>query len=165
MEEEQICYTEEYVETEEQILQRKKDAREHLRNQLPDISFEKFTTNKSDYHKLSTLQKLSCANSIAVEQNNDVILQQLRLKTLKESYSETILLPDTRYQLYCRQIDRLSVMDEIITRQYFYETGSVKYNQVLLPKHLVQELLESPHGKANEHPRISKMLIEIRQKY
>ena len=56
-------------------------------------------------------------------------------------------------------------MDEFITRQYFDETGAVKHNQVLLPKHLVQELLESQHGKANKHPEISKMLIEIRQKY
>ena len=62
-------------------------------------------------------------------------------------------------------MDRLSVMDENITRQYFDETGAVKYNQVLLPKHLVQELLESLHGRANKHPGISKMLIEIRQKY
>ena len=62
-------------------------------------------------------------------------------------------------------MDRLSVTDEIITRQYFDETGLVKYNQVLLPKHLVTELLESLHGKANKHPGISKMLIEIRQKY
>ena len=77
-------------------------------------------------------------------------MQQLRLKILKESYSE-ILLQDHRYQHYCRQMDRLAVTDEIITRQYFDETGAVKYNQVLLPKHLVQELLESLHGKANKH--------------
>ena len=62
-------------------------------------------------------------------------------------------------------MDRLSVIDEIITRQYFDERGAVKYNQVLLRKHLVQELLESLHGKANKHPGISEMLIEIRQKY
>ena len=164
-EEEQIFYTEDDDETEEQILQRKKDARHDPANQIPDISFEKFTTHKSDYHNLTTIQKLSYTNTIAIEQNNDVILQQLRLKILKENYSETILMQDNRYQHYCRQMDRLSVMDEIITRQYFDETGSVKYNQVLLPKHLITELLESLHGKANKHPGISKMLIEIRQKY
>ena len=163
-EEERIFYTEDDGETEEQVLQRKKAARDHPANQLLDIAFEKFTTHKSDYHKLSTFQKLSYANSIAVKHNNDVILQQLRLKILKENYSETISLQDHRYQHYCRQMDRLSVTDEIITRQYFAETGAVKYNQVLLPKHLVQELLESLHGKANKHPGISKMLKEIRQK-
>ena len=164
-EEEQIFYTENDDETGEEILQRKKAAREHPTNQLPDISFEKFTTHKSDYYKLTTLQKLTYPNSIAVKQNYDVILQQLRLKILKENYSETILLQNNRYQHYCRQMDRLSVMDEIMTKQYFDETGSIKYNQVLLPKHLVPELLESLHGKANKQPGISKMLIEIRQKY
>ena len=164
-EEEQIFYTEDDDETEEQILQRKKAARDHPTNQLPDISFKKLATHKSDYYKLTTLQKLTNPNSIAVDQNNDVILQQLRLKILKENYSETNLLQDNRYQHYCRQMDRLSVIDEIITRQYFDETGSTKNNQVLLPKHLVSELLESLHGKANKHPGISKMLNEVRQKY
>ena len=164
-EEEQLFYTEDDDETEEQFLQRKQQARDNPIHQLPDISFEKFTTHISDYHKMSTIQKLSYTNSIAVEQHNDIILQQLRLKILKENYSETILIQDNRYQHYCRQMDRLSVIDEIITRQYFDETGSVKYNQVLLPKHLVSELLESLHGKASKHPGISKMLIEIRQKY
>ena len=164
-EEEPLFYTEDDDETEEQILQRKRDARHDPANQLPDISFEKFTTHKSEYHKLTTIQKLSYTNTIAIEQNNDVILHQLRLKILKENYSETILMQDNRYQHYCRQMDRLSVMDEIITRQYFDETGSVKYNQVLLPKHLITELLESLHRKANKHPGISKMLIENQQKY
>ena len=61
-------------------------------------------------------------------------------------------------------MNRQSVIDEIITRQYYDETGSVKYNQVLLTKHLVPELLESLHGKANKHPGLSKMLRESRQK-
>ena len=97
-EEEQIFHTEEDDETEEQILQRKKEARDHTANQLPDISFEKFTKHKSGYHNFSTLRKLSYTNSIAVEQNS------LRLKILRESYSETILLQDNCYQHYCSQM-------------------------------------------------------------
>ena len=97
-EEEQIFYTEDDDETEEQILQRKKTARTQPAHQLPDISFEKFTTHTSDYNKLSITQKLTNINSIAVEQNNDVILQHLRLKIMKENYSETIIMQDHRYQ-------------------------------------------------------------------
>ena len=62
-------------------------------------------------------------------------------------------------------MDRLSVTDEIITRQYFDETRSIKYKQVLLPKHPFPELLEFLHGNANKHPGIPKMLIEIRKNY
>ena len=55
----------------------------------------------------------------------------------------------------------MSIQDEIITRQYYDEAGNVKYNQVLLPIHLLTELLESLNGKANRHPDITKMLQEI----
>ena len=104
---------------------------------------------------------------MVIEQTNDVIFQQLNLKTQKKEYSETILIQDTRYQHYLRQLDRMSIQDEIITRQYYDETDNVNFNQVLLPKHLVTELLESLHGKANRHPStgIAKMLQEIRSKY
>ena len=53
---------------------------------------------------------------MALEQQNDVILHQLRLKLQKEDYSETILQQDPRYQHYCSQIDRLSVQEDIVIR-------------------------------------------------
>ena len=76
-------------------------------------------------------QKLSNSNSVAPEQNNDVILQQLKLTIRKEEYLETILSKDSRYQRYFPELDRMSIQDEIITRQNFDKTGTVKYNQVL----------------------------------
>ena len=36
---------------------------------------------------------------------------------------------------------------------------------MLLPKHLLQELLQAIHDTAHRHPGIPKMLQEIRQKY
>ena len=54
-----------------------------------------------------------------------------------------IMVQDSIYQHYVK-----TYQDEIITRQFFDETRNMKYNQVLLPKHLVPELIESLHGKA-----------------
>ena len=161
---EQIFYTEDDDETEEQTWHRKKQARDNLSNDLPDISFEKFTTHNSKYQHLSICQKLTNINAVAIEQNNDVILQQLKFKIQKEDYCETILLQGTRYQHYLCQLDRMSIQGEIITRQYYDETGIVKYNQILLPKHLGTELLEALHGKANGHPGIAKIIQENRSK-
>ena len=139
-----------------EIWQRKQLARENPSHQLPDISFEKFSIHHSNVQRLSICQKLTNINTVAIEQNNDVKLQQLKLKLQKEEYSETILMQDIRYQHYIRQLDRLSIQNDIITRQYYDETGNVKYNQILLPKHLVNE---------HRHPGIAKMLQEIRCKY
>ena len=60
---------------------------------------------------------------------------------------------------------RIVIREDILTRQYFDETGNVKYHQILLPQHLLQELLQSLHGTAHKHPGIRKMLQEFRQRY
>ena len=164
-EEDQIFYTDDNEETEEQIWQRKKDARSNPTNQLPDITLGKLSAHTTVFSHQTTLQRLSNPTTMAIEQQNDVVLHQLRLKLQKEEYSETILQQDSRYRHYCSQIDRLSVQDDVVLRDYYDETASVQYRQALLPKHLVSELLQSLHGTAHKHPGISKMLYDIRQKY
>ena len=164
-EEDQIFYTDNDEETEEQLWQRKKEARSNPTIQPPDILLDKLSLHKSTQIQTPTLQKLAKPITMAIEQNNDITLQQLRLKLQKEQYSETILQQDPRHRHYCRQLDRLSVHEDIIYRDYYDETGSVQFCQVLLPKQLVTELLQSLHGTANKHPGSSKMLHEIRQKY
>ena len=61
-------------------------------------------------------------------------------------------------------MERIVVKEDIPTRQYFDETGNVKYHHILVPQHLLQELLQSLNGTAHKHPGISKMLQESRQK-
>ena len=104
-------------------------------------------------------------NQILLEQSRDPILHQLKAKLHKEEYSEEIPQQDFRYKFYLNKIDRIFLKDEAVTRQYYDETGQVKYHQTLLPKHLLKELLHAIHGTAHRHPGISKMLQEIRQKY
>ena len=164
-EEEQIFYTDDDEETEEQIWKRKQDARSNPMNQPPDILLDHLSTHDNTQFQTPNIQKLAKPTTMAIEQQNDLILHQLRLKLQKDEYSETILQQDLRYRHYCRQIDRLSVHDDIIFRDYYDETGSVQFRQALLPKHLVTELLQSLHGSANKHPGISKMMHEIRRKY
>ena len=164
-EEKQIFYTDDDEGTEEQIWKRKQDARSKPSNELPGILLEKLSKHDSIYFQTPTLQKLAKTITMAIEQQNDIILQQLRFKLQKEEYSETILQQYPRYRHYCRQLDRLSVQDDIIFRDYYDETGNVQFRQALLPKHLAPDLLQSLHGTTNKHPGISKMLQEIRQKY
>ena len=58
-------------------------------------------------------------------------------------------------------MDRIVLKDKIVTRQYYDETGEVKYHEILLPKHPLRELLYA----LQKHPGIFKMLQEIRQKH
>ena len=104
-------------------------------------------------------------NQIIIEQFKDAVFQQLKAKLLHEEYSENMLEQGPRYRHYASNLERIVAKEEILTRQYFDETGNVKYHQIQLPQHLLHELLQSLHETAHKHPGISKMLQEIRQRY
>ena len=88
---------------------------------------------------------------------------QLKTKIQNEEYSEKIFrYKHIRYKHYLNNLDRIVLKEKIVTRQYYEETGQIKYHQILLPKHLLKELLQAIHGTAHRHPGISKMLQEIR---
>ena len=163
-EEEQVFFTEEDNETEEQIWERKKQSKAGLKVDETVIQIDTISENVVDEITNFT-QKLRRTNQILLEQSKDPILLHLKAKIQNEEYSEEILQQDIRYKHYLNNLDRIVLKDEIVTRQYYDETGQIKYHQILLPKRLLKELLQAIHGTAHRHPGISKMLQEIRQKY
>ena len=163
-EEEQVFFTEEDNETEEQIWERKRQSKAGLKVDETVIQIDTISENVVDEITNFT-QKLRRTNQILLEQSKDPILLHLKAKIQNEEYSEEILQQDIRYKHYLNNLDRIVLKDEIVTRQYYDETGQIKYHQILLPKHLLKELLQAIHGTAHRHPGISKMLQEIRQKY
>ena len=43
-------------------------------------------------------------------------------------------------------------------RKYYGVDGTVTHHQILIPEHIVPELLSTLHGKTNKHPGIPKMI-------
>ena len=115
---------------------------------MPDISFNKYAHQQLlETFNFSKSFKLQHSDHWAEQWHQNTTTPK---KKLKEGYSETIFLQDTRYQLYSRQLNWLSVQDDSITTQFLDETGNIENNQVLLPKHLVADLLECFHENANK---------------
>ena len=162
--EEQIFYTNDDDETEEQYWARKKAIRKNPATKDPTVTIH--TLSKSLVKQQPETQvRLRNTNQIIIEQFRDAVLQQLKAEILHEEYSENVLQQDARYRHYANNLDRIVIKEEILTRQYFDETGNVKYHQILLPQNLLQELRQSLIGTAHKHPGISKILQEIRQRY
>ena len=162
--EEQIFYTNDDEETEKQYWARKEAIRKNPAMDEPTVSIQTLSTNLTkQQHDIQV--RLRKTNQIIIEQYKDAVLQQLKAKLLQEEYSESLLQQDARYEHYANKLEQTVIKDEILTRQYFDETGIVKYHQILLPQHLLQELLQSLHGTAHKHAGISNMLREIRQRY
>ena len=163
-EEEQVFFTEEDNETEEQIWERKRQSKLGLKVAETVIQIDAISENVVEEITNFT-QKLRRTNQILLEQSKDPILLHLKAKIQNGEYSEQILQQDNRYRHYLNNQDRIVLKDEIVTRKYYDETVQIKYNQILLPNHLLKELLQAIHGTAHRHPGVSKMLQEIRQKY
>ena len=142
----------------------KKAIRKNPAIEGPAVTIETLFTNLvKQQHEIHV--RLRKTNQKIIEQSKDAVLQQLKAKLLHKNYSEPVLQQDARYRHYASNLERIVVKEVILTMQYFDETGNVKYHQILLPQHSLQELLQSLHGTAHKHPGISKMLQEIRQRY
>ena len=162
--EEQVFYTNDDDETEEQFWTRKEAVRRNPASAETTITIQSASTNLVQQQREIQV-RLRKTNQIIFEQSKNAVLQQSKAKLLHEDYSENILQQDARYRHYANNSERVVVMEDILTGQYFDKTGNVKYHQILLLQHLLQELLQSLHGTAHKHHGISKMLQEIRQRY
>ena len=127
-------------ETEEQILQRKKQsqkkAAEWVVNQEPPSmkpsikEFTKIDGNTTSY----SINGIKAGARLYVEQDADLVLKNLKLKILGQPHDDVVLATDRRFKHYKAKEDRVILKDGLLFRKYYGETGSVKYYQILIPK-------------------------------
>ena len=102
---------------------------------------------------------------IRVEQDADLVLKNPKLKILGQAHDDVLLTTDTRFKHNKANEDRFILKDGLLLRQYCGETGSVKFYQILILKHLVNEVLRSLHGEFGKHPGVTKTIIAYIEKY
>ena len=100
---------------------------------------------------------------ICLEQNNDPVLRNHPARIAGESYDETEFTQDYRYKHYLQIIPRIEIRQDVLTRNYYND--KISHYQILLPKQLLDEFLHALHGHNANHPGITKMIQEARQKY
>ena len=94
-EEEQVFFTEEDNETEEQIWEKKRQSKAGLKVDETVIQIDAISENVVD--EITNLtQKLRRTNQILLEQSKDPILLHLKANIQNEEYSEEILQQDIR---------------------------------------------------------------------
>ena len=100
-----------------------------------------------------------------LQQDVDLILNNMNLKIPDQLYHEVFLTIDRRYKHYEANEDRIIHKDSLMFRNYYGEAGSVNYYQILLPKHLVDEVLRGLHGGCGKQPLFTKTIIAYIENY
>ena len=77
------------------------------------------------------------------QQDRNHVLRNYKLRLLKEPYDEQLIATDQRALQYIVQESFIILKDGLLYRQYFEETGKVKYLQVL-PDHLYNKFIGEP---------------------
>ena len=83
---------------------------------------------------------------ICLEQNNDNVLRNLRAKIQGHPFDENELASDYRYQPYLQNITRIELKQEVLTRKYYTDTGTISHYRVILPIQLLEEFLQAQHS-------------------
>ena len=153
-----------------QLWEEKQNTRNQAQNETHNDP-ENDVSELQQFHK-PTSGLISCSSGhfkdnarIRLEQNNDIVLRNLRAKIEGEPFDENELASDFRYQHYLQNITRIEIKHEVLTRKYYTDTGMISHYQILLPIQLLEELLQALHGHNSNHPGITKMIQETRQKY
>ena len=102
---------------------------------------------------------------IRVEQDSNIVFKAIKKKLICEEYDKHLLQTDPTAKRLLMYENRLIVKDGILMRKYYGECGQVKHHQILIPEHLITELLKALHGLMGKHPGITKMIQECRSKY
>ena len=113
--EEQIFYTNEDDETEEQYWARKEAIRKNRAIDEPTVTIQTLSTNLVNQHPDIQI-RLRRTNQIIIEQSKDAVPQQLKAKLLHEEYSENLLQQDARYRHYANNLERIVLKDEILKK-------------------------------------------------
>ena len=88
----------------------------------------------------------------------------MKVKFLGQPHDEVLKMKNSRYKNYMVNEDRIIPKDGMLFRNYFGETGSVKYYQNLITKQLVNEVLGHLHGEFGKHSGNSKRKIANKEK-
>ena len=150
------------------------EEKQNIRNQAQTETHndpENAVSERQQFHK-PTSGLISCSSGyfkdsarIRLEQNNNIVLRNLRAKLEGNTFDENELSSDYRYQHYLQNITRIEIKHEVLPRENYTDTGTISHYQILLPIQLLDEFLQALHCHKSNHPGITKMIQEARQKY
>ena len=170
VEEEQICILPEDEVDENQLWQEKQNIRKQAQTETHNEP-ENNISELQQFHK-PTSGLISCSSGyfkdnarIRLEQNNDVVFRNFRAKIEGNPFDENEMASDYKYQHILQNNTRIEIKQEVLTRKYYTDTGTISHYQILLPIQLLEEFLQALHGHNSNHPGITKMVQEARQKY
>ena len=93
------------------------------------------------------------------------VLKNRNLNKRSQPHDEVVLKTDSLFKHYEANEDPIILKDNPLFQKDYGETGSVRHCPFLVPKQLVDDVLQSLPGEFEKHPWIAKTIHACRYKY
>ena len=97
---------------------------------------------------------------IRVEQDSDPVFKAIKRKLICEEHDKHLLQTDTTAKRLLVHENRLIVKNGVLMHKYYGECGLVTHHQILIPEHLITELLKAFHGQMGKLTGFTKTIQE-----
>ena len=118
--------------TENELWQRKEEARNAIHTEPPIITVSCY--NAIDLHKNTTtvnIAQLTKPSRILIDHDSDQTLLNFKREVLGLPFDEQSVINDAPYMQYSGNRKRIIIKDDILCRQYYNDLGEVSHLQVL----------------------------------
>ena len=86
-----------------------------------------YNESESEEQTWFSMNEMKVSARVLVEEDVDLVLKNLKLKILGQSYNEVLLTTDERYKHYKTNEDHVFLKDGRLFRKYYAETVRVKH--------------------------------------
>ena len=102
---------------------------------------------------------------IRVEHDSNLVFNAIKRKLICEKYDKHHIQTDPTAKCLLVHENTLIVKDGISMRKYYGKCGQVTHHQILIPDHLITEILRSILGQMGKYTGITKTIQECRSNY
>ena len=120
-------------ESEKQTLERKKQTRQNAKQWVADEESSSLITNVKEFTKIDgnttsySMNGIKAKVRIRVEQDDYLVLKDMKLKLLGQPHDELLNMTESRYKNHKANEDRIILKDGLLFRKCFVETRIVKH--------------------------------------
>ena len=117
---------------EAQTMERKEQSRQNLKQWAANDEPSALKTSLKEVTEIDgnitsySMNGIKANAQIRVEQDIDLVLKSMKLKTLGQPHDEMLMMTDSRFKNYQANEDRKILKGGLLVRKYFGETGGVK---------------------------------------
>ena len=136
-----------------------------LAGETPSILLTKFTRKQ---HPNMVNQVCPQGNSQIIQDqlSNQDIQKMVRVLVNDEPFPDHVNFASSFFQKLVKNKKRLEVVNNVLYRKFFDNTGRVLFKQIVVPSETTLPIIRTVHGDPMQgHPGATKMLVELRKRY